>query len=335
MSVAGQLELDSIEASSFVQARRWWTTTIVEEPDLGVVADLADLSQWTRRASRAECDVVLAWLAERALDDREAALVLAWLLVPGATRIAERHSDLSVDIDQLVAGQLWLEIRTHGGNPGKAVAFTILQRTKRAVLADLGVGDGAQRQDPAWANTVVTDRLAERTVPVVGDEPDAAAELRVLIEQMLRDGELTPHDARTLISSGTQADWFEAPLRGRAGVTAPAALEVLTWLEPTKARTMRRTLVNLLDRVAAYARAHGTLHDDEALRTARDSEWTINEFVMIVRDPLMAQRLRLFHQHMLLIDRCRQGHRAADQDGGIDQCPCPESGECGAWIASA
>ncbi|MFT4011783.1 MAG: hypothetical protein QM655_17260 [Nocardioidaceae bacterium] len=301
MSIAEQLGLGE-DSPLLAQANLWWAE---KAGNFAVVQDLTDLPAWTRQASRAECDDVLVWLAERAAAEDQAAVVLVWLLLPGAAKIADRHRDLSPGIDALVGGQLWIESRTHGGVPAKAVAFTILQRTKRAVSAELGVGDGARRQDRTWASTTVTDRLPEHAPIGMPEEPGAEAELRVVVEHMLRDAALTVEEVGILASAAGHADWLDAPVRGRAGVTTPAALEVLTWLEPAKARTMRRTVGRLLSRVADYARAHHTLQDIEALRAARDSEWTFEEFVMIIGDPDMAGRLRRFHRHMLLTVRCQ------------------------------
>ena len=53
-------------------------------------------------------------------DDVPAAAVLAWLLVPGASLLANRLTTLSPAIDQLVAAQLWIEVRTFGTGPGPA-----------------------------------------------------------------------------------------------------------------------------------------------------------------------------------------------------------------------
>ena len=53
----------------------------------------------------------MARLAALAVEDDDAAVALAWLLVPGAKRVAAKLHDLSDDIDGLVAGQLSVEIR--------------------------------------------------------------------------------------------------------------------------------------------------------------------------------------------------------------------------------
>ncbi len=60
------------------------------------------------------------------LDDPDAARVaLVWLLIPGATALADRLRDLSPEIDGLVAGQLWIEVpRSHHlGRRGTARAI--------------------------------------------------------------------------------------------------------------------------------------------------------------------------------------------------------------------
>lgn len=93
-------------------------------------------------------------------DDLNAAVALGWLLVPKAKRIAAELVDLSADIDGLVAGQLWIEIRND--NPPVAyVATTIMRKVRNAVLAELDIGDAGERADKTWASTVVCDEVAE------------------------------------------------------------------------------------------------------------------------------------------------------------------------------
>lgn len=55
---------------------------------------------------------MLARIHRLAVDEVDAAALLGWLLVPGASRLASFLADLSADMDALVAGQLWLRIRT-------------------------------------------------------------------------------------------------------------------------------------------------------------------------------------------------------------------------------
>ena len=121
MSVAHQLGLDDPEAPPLTAARAAWMRSCVDDADLAVVEDLLDLPAWTRQAAARERDGVMAGLAKLAADDYDAATALVWLLIPGATRLANSLRDLSPDIDGLVAGQLWLEARSHGDR-GHAIA---------------------------------------------------------------------------------------------------------------------------------------------------------------------------------------------------------------------
>jgi len=236
-------------------ARAAWCAWVDADPDLGVVDELADLPAWTKQAAMADRDLLLARLAKLADHDHHAAEALVWLLVPGATRLADSLRDLSPDIDELVAGQLWLEVRRHGG-VGHAIATTILRDTRRAVMAECGCGNAARRQDRAWAETTVSERLDERAIPVTSSkgEPDAMWQLRYLVELMISDEVLTFAEASLLASATTDANLLNLPLRERAGITSPAAYELLVMLDPTKSRSTRRHLVQLLERLAAYAR---------------------------------------------------------------------------------
>ena len=331
MSVAEQVGLDDPESPLLVQARAAWARWCASCPDLAVVDDLVDLRGWTQRADATDRDRVLARLAALATRDRDAAVALVWLLIPGAVRLAHGLRDVSPDIDALVAGQLWLEARTHGGTPGTAVAFTILQNTRRAVLADHNVGDGAERRDRTWARTVLTDVLDERAQPVRPEaEPTAEVLVCSLFGRMLRDGVLTADEVGILASAASKADWLAAPMRGRAGLTAPDALEVLTWLDPTKSRTMRRTVGALLDRVGAYAREHGIQIDPEVnARLARD-DWRFDEFVMLVGHPELEAKLRWFNQINQIRIRCPgTGSATAEAtSAAVARCACAAMGGC-------
>lgn len=58
-------------------------------------------------------DAVLTALRKIAERDRRTYVVLAWLLMPGASRIAGRIRRLVDQIDEVVAGQLWIQICDH------------------------------------------------------------------------------------------------------------------------------------------------------------------------------------------------------------------------------
>jgi hypothetical protein len=71
-------------------------------------------------------------------DDADAALVLAHLLANGTRKLALQLWDLSTDIDDLLAGELWLQIRTFPWRRRRrAYARNLLLDTRLAVLAEL------------------------------------------------------------------------------------------------------------------------------------------------------------------------------------------------------
>ena len=107
-------------------ACRAWPQWCDADPELAVVDELAELPEWMRHAARHERNDVLARLAALTASDTNAVAVLAWLLIPGATRIATDLSDLHPDIDGLVAGQFWIEAAGAHAAGRRGVAATIL-----------------------------------------------------------------------------------------------------------------------------------------------------------------------------------------------------------------
>lgn len=170
MSIEKNLGVESIDTPLMVSARTAWSRWVAVDPTLGVVADLADLQRWWRNEAPEVRDAVLARLAALASHDFDAAVALAWMLVPGAKGVGGRLRDLSTDIDGAVASQLWMEIR--GSEPPQSyVAKTILRNVENAIKAEHGVGDAGERADRVWSVASVED-VAD--VPAPDDDPDAS-----------------------------------------------------------------------------------------------------------------------------------------------------------------
>src|SRR4051812_40981699 len=91
MSVQTQLGLDSMEVGLLAAAHRSWSSWAVHRQELGVVPQLADLPAWLA-AHPGERNAVLGALSALAGrddgDDVAAAAAMAWLLVPGASLLA-------------------------------------------------------------------------------------------------------------------------------------------------------------------------------------------------------------------------------------------------------
>jgi hypothetical protein len=118
---------------------RWAAT----EPALAGIGTLDELAEIVHRGGNAaRADELLGSLVRLAArdrgDDEEAALLVAHLLANGTRKLALQLRDLSSDIDDLVAGELWLRIRTFPWQRRtRAYAKSLLLDTRMAVLAEL------------------------------------------------------------------------------------------------------------------------------------------------------------------------------------------------------
>lgn len=262
MSVAKCLGLDEIDGPAMVAAGVAWQRWCHQDPELAVVDDLLDLPDWTRRASTATKDGLLVRLHRLAQDDAEAAVVLAWLLLPGAARLADSLRDLSPDIDALTAGEIWMQIRTRPAY--RCVAATVLRAVRRSLLAELGHAEAAQRRDRVWANTTLCDNAEDLDILAGLPElhADAVFESSLLVQHALLAGVLSLTDASLLERLAVTAEEQSAPARrGRAGLTSPAVVEQVARNRPVSARSVRRHASRLMDGLARYAK-HERLAED-------------------------------------------------------------------------
>jgi hypothetical protein len=254
MSVAKCLGLDEVDGPAMAAAAVAWQRWCHQDPELAVVVELLDLPDWTRRATTATKDALLVRLHRLAKDDAEAATVFAWLLLPGATRLADKLRDLSPDIDALTAGELWLQIRTRPA--ARCVAASILRNVRRSLLSELGHSDAAQRIDRTWANITLCDNPEDLDllagVPELNSE--AIFETSLLMQSAILGGSVSLSDASLLQALATAADERSAPgRRGRAGLTSPAVVEHVARHRPQSVRSIRRRASMLMDRLRRYA----------------------------------------------------------------------------------
>lgn len=272
MSVADCFGLDDPESPLMKEARAAWSRWCAHEPGLAVVDELLDLRDWTRRAAIGDKDQILAHLAVLARTDSLARVALVWLLLPGAITLADGLRDLSADIDDLVAGQLWIEVAHSHRLPPRGVARAILNCTRREVLAGLGVGCLGKLRDKVWSEAVLLDRFEEHAVLVEPHAPDPYVELIEVFDAALRNYAIQGFDIWLLHELATVATAEAAPLRrGRCGLTSPAVVEAVARRRPESARTLRRRVGKALDALAEYVEARV---DDEALvRWRTDHPW--------------------------------------------------------------
>lgn len=182
-----------------------------------------------KHSTPVERDAVLAGLRRLADRDPRAYVTLAWLLVPGASLVAGRLRRLADVIDEVVAGQLWIQMCEHDPADDAYVATTNLRWVERESMAELGFGELAKRRDPTWASSVLIERYDE-TIPA--EEPDAEEPREQPIELLRRaldSGALSDQDRGLLLDLALAANLEDAPLRrGRAGLTTPSVVQLVS-----------------------------------------------------------------------------------------------------------
>jgi hypothetical protein len=203
-----------------------------------------------RRLEPRQRDEVLTALSRLGVVEHAATVALAWLLMPGATKLAWHLRDLSRDIDELVAGKVWIQARNHDPEDTRYIAAKILKVTEREVKVELGVGDLAKRRDPTWASAVLTDRFDDPIpAPAPADE-DATEQLDDVLRRALDSGALTDTDRDLLLDLAHAAHRLGASLRrGRAGLTTPSVAQLVSEDHALTARTVRRHAADALDRI--------------------------------------------------------------------------------------
>ncbi|MDQ6642005.1 MAG: hypothetical protein M3Y66_05855 [Actinomycetota bacterium] len=254
MGLAAHLGVDDLRSPLMEEASQAWARWCDADPELGVVQELVELPEWTRHATKPAKGAVLAKLAALTGYDADAVSALVWLLVPGATRIADDLRDLHPDIDGLVAGQLWLKAARARELGGRRVAAEILRRTRREVGAELGVGDLAKRRDRVWVKAlrVGDDELGA----AVGDhefQDDVSEDLTELMMEAMDANAIHVFDAILLGDLAHVATELDAGAhRGRMGLTTPAVVDELAGRVHLSARAIRRRASTALDRLTEY-----------------------------------------------------------------------------------
>ena len=157
MSVATHLGLDPA-STAFIELEQHWAAWVDQFPRLARAGDFHALRGWLAAAEPAEADEVLHTLATlgspSGADDLAAASVLAWALLPGACALAHRLRGLSPRIDEVVAAQLWLEIRSFPWHRLHKVAANILANTRAARIP------GMRRTQPNEASRQGMDQYS-------------------------------------------------------------------------------------------------------------------------------------------------------------------------------
>ena len=266
MGVAQLLDVDDVKVGLLAQAGEQWSRWCRSQPGLAPVPSLLELRRWLRQADPGEWDQVLGALvvladAGRIEDDATAATAaLAWALLPGAIRIAQSLRTLSPEIDQLVASQLWIEIRSSAMIQRK-IAPHILWRTRSAVMLECDGRAQLERSEKtrALARTVPMDPHLLSSVTESPEEPgpleeDPAKELWALLEWACERELITTPERALLVSLVAAVDQVKGTRgKDKAGLLGVQVSERVANEWGIGASTVRRRVGRTIETLAGAA----------------------------------------------------------------------------------
>ena len=230
MGVAALLELDDLERPLLAAAATSWVSWAEELCPLRVAGSVGELRPWLQQADPAEADEVL-WVLARLGSPLgggsvPASAVLAWCLLPGACSLARQLRKASPCIDEVVAGRLWIEVRSFRWRQLRRVAANVLANTRSEVLWECGAPGQVRRADRAWSTTVILDPQGPSWPHLVGDSTQgacsAAGEVADLLAGACRAGVISPVERVLLGRLAVAADQAGVSRSGRgtAGLMA-------------------------------------------------------------------------------------------------------------------
>jgi hypothetical protein len=128
---------------------------------------------------------------------------------------------VSARIDEVVAAQLWLEIRTFRWRGRSRVAANILMNARAGVLRECGVHSQLRRSDPVWSRTTPVDPYggfwAGYAARNTAAEDSPADELLQVLEWACDKKVITREDRALLLCLVAAADRAGTTRVGRGG----------------------------------------------------------------------------------------------------------------------
>jgi hypothetical protein len=268
VSVQTQLGLHDEGNGLLAHAGQDWASWAGRFPCLLGIGGVGSLRAWLRAAEPAAADEVLHALVTLASpsggDDASAAAMVAWALLPGASVLAQRLQTLSPRIDQIVAAQLWIEIRTFPWRRLRKVAANILANTRTGVLRECGAHRQVERVDRTWSSVRLVDPTAVFWARVCTQDDasqSAARELGEVLEWAHAANVISDSDRSLLLDLAETADSFGPARTGRGwcglmGNELSADLADRLGISPiTVRRRARRAITALVDACAVYENA--------------------------------------------------------------------------------
>lgn len=242
MSVAEAFGVTAQQINDLIDTH--WPEWAAKAPDLGLVPASDGLFDWLRKAAPKEADLVLRALARLSHDQAgasaEAGLVLAWVMMPAATLIAHQLRFMSEEIDEHVAAQLWIAVRTFPWSTTGRVAANLKHNLRKKVVREL---------------TPTSDYLPldECRLPPAVRHPDAIEELIGILGDGLKAEVIDQDDFDLLMAVLDAADELEPPSGPGIGIVGDRVSARIGELHGCTARTIRRRIKRSTDALGQFS----------------------------------------------------------------------------------
>ena len=265
MGPIGCLGISPAELNEQVSAGVWdrWVAT---EPTLGALTSLDELHALRGQQADAPLGALVRLAAEDGGDDQLAGIAVAHQLAGGTRSLAYSLRDLSDDIDAVVMGALWAEIRSFPWRRRThAFAASLMLDTRASVVGLLLPGYTRRGPEPViWVDpqSPITERLIGPDASCACTSrpacEEAALELVELLDWALAAQVIRTGDARLLldlIAAGEEVADQDTPQTLRGACSQAAVLRVAERRGVSGKTVMRqrdRVLAVLRDSAAAY-----------------------------------------------------------------------------------
>lgn len=258
MNVTEMLGLHDEDMARLVESR--WPDWVAIDGRLSVVEDPSRLDGWRRKAAPDATNSVLLGLARLAAldggDDPDAARVLAWLVMPAALRVRRELGAVSDRLDEVVAAQLWVEVRSLPWQRPHWVVSKVTTRLREGVLIECGVPTLHHPRRLSLVTVDDFDTVADPGVPAADD--DAAAALADLLAWACAEDVIDEDDRELLVSliaAARELDAAGARVRD-AGVGGLASRQLTALVADDRgwcARTVRRRTARCVEALSGAA----------------------------------------------------------------------------------
>lgn len=242
MSVAESFGVTADQINGLIDSN--WPEWVAETPELELVPASDRLFDWLRKAPPREADMVLRALARLSHDQAggsaDAGLVLAWVMMPAATLLAHRLRFMSEEIDEHVAAQLWIAVRTFPWSTTGKVAANLKLNLRKNVVREL-------------TSTSSHLPLDERRLPPAEERLDAIEELIEILGDGLKAEVIDQDDFDLLMAVMDAADELEPPSGPGVGIVGDRVSARIGELHGCTARTIRRRIKRSTDALSQLA----------------------------------------------------------------------------------